>query len=554
MRTALLLLAIVVDVAPSYAQRAGGAPAVTVAATGSVRGRVTAANGVPLRGAEVRVRDPNGRENRLATTDEEGRYQVDNLVPGEWSVSASKGGYITQQYDPRGSSPTERGPFPMPPTTTIAARQRVEINFALRRGGAVAGRLFDEYGEPVAGARVDLQRLRNSRGRRLLSPAGVSDQTDDTGAFRIYAVPPGDYFLTATLRAAGASSFIESPVGVPTHYPGTTSLADAQRLRVGPGEELAGISFAVQPVRSVTVSGVVLSASGAPARDTTVSLLSESDFTTVSTPLGNFGRTETNGTFTLPNVAPGSYLLRARVGAVFDPASGQGEEALMPLIVGPEGVSGLAVTAVRTPAIAGTIVADAGGTLPNTPIAVGVNEVSGAAFKMTTRRSEGTGAGPVPFRVPGMLGQLALTVDAPRGWMVKQIEMDGRDVTDRLVELRGGAPPDVRITLTDRLTRVSGTVRAAGRAASGATVLLFAEDATRWTYPTRHVATARADDRGAFMAEGLPPHEYLAVALADIEAGAAEDPDFLESLREHAERFSIDYGEAKTVTLDLLAR
>jgi hypothetical protein len=32
-----------------------------------------------------------------------------------------------------------------------------------------------------------------------------------------------------------------------------------------------------------------------------VSLLSESDFTTVSTPLGAFGRTESNGAFTLPN-------------------------------------------------------------------------------------------------------------------------------------------------------------------------------------------------------------------------------------------------------------
>ena len=44
---------------------------VPVPATGTVRARVTSANGVPLRGAEVRVRDPNGRENRVVTTDEE---------------------------------------------------------------------------------------------------------------------------------------------------------------------------------------------------------------------------------------------------------------------------------------------------------------------------------------------------------------------------------------------------------------------------------------------------------------------------------------------------
>ena len=65
--------------------------------------------------------------------------------------------------------------------------------------------------------------------------------------------------------------------------------------------------------------------------------------------------------------------------------------------------------------------------------------------------------------------------------------------------------------------------------------------------------TARADDRGAFTVEGLPPHDYLAVAVDDLDAGASEDPDFLESLRERATRFSIDYGETVTLSLDLPA-
>ncbi|HZI80956.1 MAG TPA: hypothetical protein VFD69_15650, partial [Vicinamibacterales bacterium] len=246
------------------------------------------------------------------------------------------------------------------------------------------------------------------------------------------------------------------------------------------------------------------------------------------------------------------YLLRARAGAVFDPMSGQGEEALMPLVVGPEGVSALTVTTIRTPPIAGTVVADSGTPLPNQGIAVGVREPSsGADFKMTARRADAPGGG-VTFRVPGMLGQLALTVDTPRGWMLKQVELDGRDITDRLFELRGSSP-DVRVTLTNRLTRVSGTVRSGGRAASGATVVLFADDAARWAYPTRHVTTARADDRGAVTVEGLPPYDYLAVAVDDLDAGASEDPDFLESLRERATRFSIDYGETVPLSLDLPA-
>jgi len=191
--TALMLAGLVASPATAAQRPDRTGPARPGSATGAVHGRVTGPNGVPLRGAEVRVRDPNGRENRLATTDEEGHYQVDNLLPGTWNVSAAKGGYITQQFG-------QRGPFSAAQPITLAARQRAEANFVLRPGGAVAGRLFDEYGDPVAGARVQMVQQRYDRGRRQLAPAGVGDQTDDTGAFRMYALPPGDYYLAASLR------------------------------------------------------------------------------------------------------------------------------------------------------------------------------------------------------------------------------------------------------------------------------------------------------------------------------------------------------------------
>jgi hypothetical protein len=525
------------------AQRGRPDPA-AIQATGSVRGRVTGPNGVPLRGAAIRVRDANGRENRLATTDEYGAYEVVNLAPGTWSVSAAKGGYVTQYFQ-------QGSPFAAPQTIAVNARQRAEAHFILRRGGAIAGRLFDEFGDPVAGARVQVLRSRYERGQRRFTPVGVADQTDDTGAFRLYALPPGDYFVGASLRAAGADSFIESTVGVPTYYPGTTSIADAQRLRLAPGEEVVGISFATEPVRSVAVSGVVLSASGTPAPDTSVTLYSAGDRSMIGSSLGNFGRTTANGAFAFPNVAPGSYVLRARSGAVFDPAAGQGEEALLPIVVGSEGLSGLTVTTVRTPPLEGVIVSD-GAALPTSPMGVGVQELTNdAAFTITARRST-TGA--ASFRVPGILGRIALSVDLPRGWMLRQAELDGVDVTDQLFELRGQAP-NMRITVTDRITRVSGVVRADGRASPAATVVLFADEPGKWAYPSRYVATAKADDRGAFTVEGIPPYaEYLAVALDAFDTGDVQDPDFLSSLREHASRVSIDYGDSRQLTLDLVSR
>ena len=73
-----------------------------VAAPAVVLGQVVAArSGTPVRGAEVRIRATDGRENRLVTTDQEGRFAVRDLTPGEWTVIASKAGFISQQFGQR---------------------------------------------------------------------------------------------------------------------------------------------------------------------------------------------------------------------------------------------------------------------------------------------------------------------------------------------------------------------------------------------------------------------------------------------------------------------
>src|SRR5206468_893426 len=103
-------------------------------------------------------------------------------------------------------------------------------------------------------------------------------------------LPPGDYYVSAT--AGGLAQFLgrglqvatgafaaggrggrgvifggppaddAEPVGyAPTYYPGVISAADATKVTVGPGQELAGIDFQVQLVPMSTVSGTVIGTS-----------------------------------------------------------------------------------------------------------------------------------------------------------------------------------------------------------------------------------------------------------------------------------------------------
>ena len=70
--------------------------------TATLRGRVVSSQtGTPLRRAQVTLIAAEGQMRRVATTDGEGRYEFRELPAGRFSISAIKGGYVTQQYGQR---------------------------------------------------------------------------------------------------------------------------------------------------------------------------------------------------------------------------------------------------------------------------------------------------------------------------------------------------------------------------------------------------------------------------------------------------------------------
>ena len=82
---------------------------------GAIVGRVLdAATNTPIRRAQIQ-----GTNNELfvdALSDDEGRFQLTNLPPGQWRVTVSKGGYFTWQ-------PGQRRPFDPPPPIKLDARR-----------------------------------------------------------------------------------------------------------------------------------------------------------------------------------------------------------------------------------------------------------------------------------------------------------------------------------------------------------------------------------------------------------------------------------------------
>ena len=162
--------------------------------TAIIRGTVVAADsGSPIRRAQVRA-SGQGVPPRLASTDAQGRFELRELPAGRYTLTASKGGFVSLQYGQR--RPSESGtPLELGDGQTIE-----KITIGLPRGSVLGGRITDEFGEPVANASVQAQTYTYQQGKRVLTPTGQGAQTNDLGEFRLFWLTPGDYYISATAR------------------------------------------------------------------------------------------------------------------------------------------------------------------------------------------------------------------------------------------------------------------------------------------------------------------------------------------------------------------
>ena len=233
--------------------------------TASISGRVTDRRYRARREARPghRLRRRPGRP--AATTDDQGRYTIGDLSAGNYTVTASKNGFVDAIFGQK--RPLQQGT----PVTVADARRRTNIDLRLTRGGVITGHVVDEDGEALARALVTVQRYSYVGGERQLTPAG-GEQTDDRGQYRVFGLPPGDYYVSATAgglaarcsgadssnwppasaasrvdaadRAADAAAFVRAPdepeaTGyAPTYYPGVVSAPEAGKITVAPGQEV----------------------------------------------------------------------------------------------------------------------------------------------------------------------------------------------------------------------------------------------------------------------------------------------------------------------------
>jgi hypothetical protein len=561
--------------------------------TGRIAGHVLGAdNGRAIRRARVAISAPDLPEGRAALTDDSGAFDFIELPPSRYTLTVSKTGYVPLSYGQR--RPLQAGT----PLQLAAGQELKGIEFRLPRGSVISGHVYDEHGDPMPGTMVNVMRYQYALGNRQLVPAG-SSQSDDRGEYRVWGLNPGDYYVSAVARninvrpggrsgpalggsggggrgarggpSVGPAGAASTTPGVPapgtdarsqddpeqlgyapTYYPGVSSPNEARPVAVGLGAEVLDINFNVLLVRTSSISGQVTNPDGSATTSGNINLALDGAAPAGRGFSGNYGgRIQWDGAFSIANVPPGRYVLRAR-----------GDDSDVPLFaMQPLSVDGdldsLDISLVPGATLTGTVLFQT--TQPSL-----LPDLS--QFRITTTPTDLSSFGPNGnaridreggFTLEGVpAGSRWIRAQPPRGWMLTSVIVDGRELVDTPLEVRSGQHVDgISLLFTDRLSEINGSVTDEnGTPITEYTVLAFPTDPMMWRPQARQIMTTRPDQNGKFQLRGLPPGEYFLAAVDPAEPGEWFEPAFLDEHRPGAARLRLGEGDVKTQDFSIRTR
>src|SRR5262249_10367222 len=265
---------------------------------GAISGRVLADDGQPLAGAQVIAlgvgKSPFTGLSQMTNCDAEGNFKVNGLSHGVYSLLARSPGYVSAQNQSR--------------------KYRVGENVIIQmvRGGVITGRVTDEFGEPVVGARVSANRVREPEGKP--EPGGAtmnemysSRMTDDRGVYRVFGLDPGAYVVGINGASSMAAAMGQTSSQPPTYHP-SSPRGSAVEINLRGGEEVTGVDIRPRAGRGRTISGTI---TGETQGEGFISAVSVMLYGAASKDLAGMDAVIGRHNFSLRGVEDGEYELSA---------------------------------------------------------------------------------------------------------------------------------------------------------------------------------------------------------------------------------------------------
>jgi hypothetical protein len=484
-----------------------------------------------------------------ARTDNDGAYVLTQLAPGEYSLRAERRGFASSQFNRAGSVSDSK-------KIVVSSGQAIDkLDFRLFVGGAISGTVLDDEDEPLEGAEVSAIRLTYHRGGLIDEAQVATVRADELGEFRLFDLPPGDYFV----RALNMYTYMQETTSKPhdsisafrsTYYPGTPTTENAQKMKVRAGGETSGVRFSMSRQLTYSISGTII--------DPTAARIPKRYF--ISPGYVGSGSLEVasiapnpDGTFLIPGVPSGEYILWAfalMTGPATDAerqinfSSGgriiqvSDNDVHADVQIGPRGeVDGKIVIENST----GQSVSGVGVTLLPELLTKVFNPLS--LYDSSTDQAG-------RFRITRVeTGRYAFSLYGKTEMYLKKAVCNKIDYTFRQFTVDAGETlGDCVLTLANDTGVIKGQVLNGENPVVDQVVVAIPQSPSL-RQNARYNVTASTDAKGEYQLKAIVPGDYLLFAVRPDDSESYFEINFADRNQRDAERVSVKSGETKTVAL-----
>jgi beta-lactamase regulating signal transducer with metallopeptidase domain len=520
-----------------------------------VEGTILSLGGEPLKKATVRLMateqlmTANGSPAQpvfTVTTDDAGKFAIEDPAPGHYTLAANKTGYIAGSYGARSTGMSSSGAT----LTLTEGAQMADLNIKLTPQAIITGHVVNVDGEPVPHGWMKLFHTIYVRGRKTYTHQLT--QTNSLGNYSFGAVPPGRYILSG--QVLDQSPDVEPGMGdLPTYYPNALDPTGAAQIEVGAGGRLDGINIRLRRERTYSVTGKVMY-NGAPMKGQLYINVTPPD------ELPEWTLRVADGTFYMHNQAPGLFKLQlVGGGGIANTLSGKLE-----FTIKDENLDGLALQLDQGVVVSGVLKmdgndwqsqfsqpADASGAptpVPHPTMALASDEGIGLS---TGARVNDDGS--FRFQPVGTGRYLLNVMGLPKGAYVKSARYGPEDVTRAPLRI-GAAPVPLEIDVSSKGASVTGALASeSGEPMPGVMVTAWPKIPNPGS-TTHGVKSISTDQNGAFTITALAPGDYYVAAWEEVDSSLRQEPDFLARFTDQATAVKLDESVQASVSVKMISK